>query len=280
VTDSAMASRSRGRVPSGKRRTAPVNRRGSAWNRLRVTWRRETRPDSAAGPLREGPGRPVRAQVPAARRRPDRGPVRPVDPARAPDGSAIRDGPRPGGRWSRRAARPASAARTSVWRPPAPPCRPNVRRSNDFALGRPGIAGKVGLHPRSTCAAPGGLAMLPITGIQGSGDCGKSAYNEISKTGGASRAGASRSGRALCRTGSGYQQLPNADRTAQGQPVSCDRQLLETDTTGLSTGEQAEFESRVDGAGAWRVADLPTETGTARSPAHAACRNRGLPPGG
>ncbi len=39
VTDSAMASHSRGRVSLRKRKTASVNCRKSAWNRLRLTWR-------------------------------------------------------------------------------------------------------------------------------------------------------------------------------------------------------------------------------------------------
>ncbi len=49
VTDSAMASHSRVRVPSGNRKIAPVNRRRSAWNRLCVTWRCMTPPQAPGG---------------------------------------------------------------------------------------------------------------------------------------------------------------------------------------------------------------------------------------
>ncbi len=63
-----MASRSRGRVPSGNLRTAPVNRRGSAWNRSRLTWRCMTphRRPAGSGAGRGAAGSAAGRGIPAA----------------------------------------------------------------------------------------------------------------------------------------------------------------------------------------------------------------------
>ncbi len=150
-----MASRSRGRVPSGNLRIAPVNRRGSAWNRSRLTWRCVTphRRPVGSGAARGAAGSAAGRGIPAASGR-----------ARAPPrdgGGRCPAGRGPPRRRGGRAPVPGKPRGRGGAGPPAPARRqshrPGVQRPVRVRR-RPPVTGlTAGLSPRRTRPCAGRL---------------------------------------------------------------------------------------------------------------------------